>query len=70
MEESRRLLPDIHRYYKHRLMVYVRLMALVPFYDEYQKREYQTIVDWYTEAIVCFERVELFVMRFDINWHN
>ena len=43
---------------------------MVSFYDEYQKKEYQTIIDWYTEAIECFERDELFVMRFNFNWHN
>ena len=70
MEKSRSLLPDIHRYYKHRLMVYVKLMAMVPFYDDYQKREYQVIIDWYTEAIARYKRDEFFAMRFNFTWHN
>ena len=51
-------------------MVYVKLMAMVPFYDDYQKREYQIIVDWYTVAIERYESDEKFAKRFNFTWHN
>ena len=51
MEESRRLIPDVIKFYRHRLLVYIKFKDLVPFYDEYQLEQYKSIIDMWTGRI-------------------
>ena len=68
MEESICLLPDSLRFYCHRLLVYIKLKDLVPFYDVYQLEQYQSIIDMWTGRIEVFLHNEYFSRHHNFDW--